>query len=67
MIVVFKIKNDLGEFVSEEIVVTEEQYENILEMSKSFYEGVYDMRTPNGFVVIPPDVVRKSVLIIEKK
>jgi len=66
MEIVFKIKNDLGEFCSESIEVTQEQYENFLEISKTFYNGNYQMITTNGFLVIPPEILSKSILIVEK-
>jgi hypothetical protein len=65
MIIIFKLKNEFGEFVSEELNVSLSQYQTILEMSKSFYEGGYEMHLPNGFMVVPPEVVKKSILIIE--
>lgn len=66
MEIIFKIKNDLGEFTSEPLEVSEEQYINFIEVSKTFYNGTYQMNTPDGFVVIPPDILSKSVLIVEK-
>jgi hypothetical protein len=66
MIIVFKLKNELGEFVSEEMSVTKEQFNNLVEMSRSFYNNIgYDMWLPNGFLVVPPEIVKKSILIIE--
>lgn len=66
MEIIFKIKNDLGEFTSEPLEVNEEQYINFIEVSKTFYNGTYQMNTSDGFVVIPPDILSKSVLIVEK-
>ena len=65
MTIIFKLKNEFGEFVSEELDVSLSQYQTILEMSKSFYEGGYEMHLPSGFMVVPPEVVKKSILIIE--
>jgi len=39
MKIVFKLKSELGEFVSEEMMVTEEQYKNLVEMARGFYNG----------------------------
>ena len=61
-----KIKTELGEF-QEDMVVTEDQYKKIKEMSSTFFEGGYELNTSDGFVVIPPDVTRRSILIIENK
>jgi len=60
-----KLKNDLGEFVSEQMNVTIEQYKNLLEVSKEFYLGGYEMYIPNGFMVVGPEILKKSILFIE--
>lgn len=60
-----KLKNDLGEFTSEEMKVTIEQYKNLLEVSKEFYLGGYEMYIPDGFMVVGPDILKKSILFIE--
>lgn len=65
MIIRFKLKNELGEYLSEKVEVTVDQYKNIVEMSKAFYNSGYDMYIENGFIVVPPDMVKKSILIIE--
>lgn len=66
MTIIFKLKNELGEFISEEMNITEQQYSNILSKSKNFYDGSgYEMYLPNGFMVVSPEIVRKSILIIE--
>lgn len=65
MRIIFKLKNDLGEFISEELEVSVEQYQRLIDMSKNFYEGGYEMHLPNGFMVVPPEIVKKSILIIE--
>ena len=66
MVIVFKLKNDLGEFISEEMIVTEVIYKNLVEMAKTFYtSGGYDMWLPSGFLVASPEIVKKSILIID--
>jgi hypothetical protein len=65
MKIIFKLKNELGEFVSDEMNVNEEQYRTILEMSKTFYMSGYEMPLVNGFLVAPPEILKKSILIIE--
>ncbi len=60
-----KLKNELGEFTSEQMNITEEQYKNLIEASKDFYLGSYDMYTPSGFVVVSPEILKKSILLIE--
>jgi hypothetical protein len=59
------IINKFGEFKSRPIEVNEEEYEKIIELSRTFYISGYEMDTINGFIVIPPDVIRESILLIE--
>jgi len=65
MVIVFKLITELGEFVSEEMNVTTEQYLNLIELSKSFYNGGYDMWLPDGFLVASSEVIKRSILKIE--
>lgn len=60
------IKNELGEFHSERMIVTEKQYTDMVEISKNFYtqEG-FDMWLQDGFMVVPPDIVKKSILLLK--
>lgn len=60
-----KLKNDLGDFLSEEMVVTPEQYQGLIEASKEFYLGGYEMYMPRGFMVVGPEILKKSILFIE--
>jgi hypothetical protein len=63
--IVIKLKNELGEFISEEMSVTEEQYRGLMEVSKDFYLNGYEMYLPNGFMVVGPEILKKSILIIQ--
>ena len=65
MVIKFILKTELGDFESETIDVSIDQYKNLLELSKSFYSGGYEMYLPNGFLVASPDIISKSILIIE--
>lgn len=67
MIIVVKIKNKFGDFKSVPVEIDEDDYQKVTELSKEFYVTGYDMETTEGFVVIPPDVIRESILIIEKQ
>lgn len=60
--------NEYGEFTGEVMIVNEEQLGTILELSKSFYEGGFELNCEDGsFVVFPPEVVRRSILKINRK
>jgi len=66
MTITFKLENRIGAYVSEPMTVTPDQYKDIIEMSKGFYvDGGYEMHLPNGFMVVPPDVVRNSILTVQ--
>ena len=60
------IKTKYGDFKSKEIIIDDDDYGQILEFSKNFYMMGYEMETENGFIVIPPDVIKHSILLIEK-
>lgn len=60
------VKNDLGEFRSEQMTVTSEQYLGMIEISKNFYsqENGFEMWIDDGFMVISPEIIKKSILSI---
>lgn len=60
-----KLKNELGEFISEEMSLTADQYVGLIEASKEFYLGGYEMYIPRGFMVVGPELLKKSILLIE--
>jgi hypothetical protein len=59
------LKNDLGEFESNIMQCNQDEYLTMLNMSKSFYSSGFEMYLENGFMVVPPEIVRKSILIIK--
>ena len=68
MRVQLEIINEFGVFEGEVMNLTKEQYITIKEMSKNFYETGFEMSTEdNGFIIIPPEIVRKSILKIKIK
>ena len=68
LIVQIVIKSEYGEFRGEKVTVNQEQYDNIASLSKNFYMGGFEMTLEDGtFVVISPDVIKKSILLIEKQ
>jgi len=67
-IVQIVIKSEYGEFRGERLTVNQEQYDNITNLSKNFYMGGFEMTLEDGtFIVISPDVIKKSILLIEKQ
>ena len=65
MKIIITIKNKFGEFKSKSLDVTTEDYDKIVELSRGFYISGCEMDTENGFIVIPPDVIKESILLIE--
>jgi hypothetical protein len=66
MIVQMVIKNELGEFHSEKMNITSDQYLEMVDISKKFYvdENGFEMWLEDGFMVIPPIITQKSILLI---
>ena len=66
MIIQMVMKNELGDFFGEKMTVTSDQYLGMVEVSKKFYleENGFEMWMEDGFVVIPPEITRKSILLI---
>lgn len=59
--------NEFGTFKSKVMDLTGEQYDGLIDVSKRFYEGGgFETHLEDGFMVVPPDIVRKSILIIEE-
>jgi hypothetical protein len=63
------IINELGVFEGKKSMVTEEVYNNIINISKRFYSGNagFDLTCDDSFIVFPPDIVQKSILRINKR
>jgi len=60
-----QIINEYGVFDGEILEVNQEQYDNIVEMSKNFHITGFEMTTEDGgFIIIPPELVKKSILKI---
>jgi hypothetical protein len=55
-----------GTFISEDLNVTEEEYNMLLEMSKNFWQqdGMH-IFTNKGLVVIPPNLLQECILEIK--
>jgi hypothetical protein len=52
-------------FYGQNLTVTEDQYQNIIEMSKDFYKTGFEMTTEDGgFIIIPPELTKKTILKI---
>ena len=62
------IVNEFGEFFGRKNIINEEQYQQILEISKIFYTGsAFELTCEDDtFIVFPPDIVQKSILKIKR-
>lgn len=63
-----KVIHNLGTFESQVMTITEEEYEVLLELSNTFWitDSAFRLETETGFVILPPEIVSKSILLIEK-
>jgi hypothetical protein len=62
------LTNKFGEFKGRKAEITEENYQKLVEMVKTFYvNGGFELTLEDeSFVVFPPDVVKESILQIVK-
>jgi hypothetical protein len=60
--------NQYGEFRGEIMLVNEEQCVKMIELSKEFYNSGFELHCEDGsFMVFPPEIVKYSVLKIDRK
>ena len=61
--------NKFGEFKGKPADIDEETLESLIKMSKTFYvSGGFELTCENGsYAIFPPDLVKESILIINKK
>jgi hypothetical protein len=60
------IISDLGTFKGEIMDVTDDQYVQIKKLTKDYYTNGFEMTTESGgFMIIPPEIIKKSLLSIE--
>ena len=63
------IKNEFGVYKSSIVDVNEEQYQKMLEVSRDFHKSMdsfnMDLDEDGGQLYIPPDIVKKSILIVK--
>jgi hypothetical protein len=62
------IVNDYGTYKGEIMIINQDQYDTIIELSKKFYESGFELNCEDGsFVVFPQEITRRSILRINKK
>lgn len=60
------LKNDLGEYESDDMTLDEESYQILIDGSKEFWKSGFEMNMENnGFLIVPPEIIKKSILIIK--
>lgn len=57
-----------GDFLGKKSKMTEENYIKLIEISRDFYKSEgFELSCEDGsFLVVPPDIVKKSILVIKK-
>lgn len=64
----YVIINEYGEYIGETMIVNMEQHDTIIELSKNFYDGGFELNCEDGsFMIFPPEIVRRSILKINRK
>lgn len=68
MIVQVVLQNTFGEFSGKKVELSEEHYQKLLAMVKNFYiDGGFELTLEDdSFVVFPPEVVKVSILRVNK-
>lgn len=63
-----KIINQFGIFESDIIEVPEDRYTELILLSKTFWitDSSFSLTTERGEIFFPPEVLSKSILVIEK-
>ena len=63
------LRNKYGEFVGKKAYITEEQYNGLIKMSRTFYNsGGFELTCEDeSYAIFPPNIVEESILIINKK
>jgi hypothetical protein len=65
VIVNIKIITNIGEFVSVKMTISEDEYDGLVEVSKTYHTNTFDMKLESGgHIIIPPDIINESVMII---
>lgn len=61
--------NKFGEFKGKPANIDEETLEGLIKMSKTFYTaGGFELTCEdNKYAIFPPDIVKESILVINKK
>jgi hypothetical protein len=63
------VKNKFGKFLGSKAILESDKYDVLVKMSKTFYStGGFELTCDDGsYVIFPPEIVQKSILIINKK
>ena len=62
------LRTEFGEFNGRKVLISQENYDSVVKMSKSYHQAGFELTLENGdFVIFSPDVVKKSILTIKKK
>jgi len=63
------LKNKFGEFVGKKAYISQEQYDSLIKMSRTFYaSGGFELTCEDdSYAIFPPNIVEESILIINKK
>lgn len=63
---IFILKTEYGTLESEVFEVTDENFPKMCNEALKFHMGSWSMTTSEGLTIVPPEVLKKSILIIKK-
>lgn len=62
----FQIKNNDTTFTSKIFEVLDDRFEDMCKDAQSFGMGSWSMDTDEGFMIIPAEICKRSILLINK-
>lgn len=62
------LKNKYGTFIGKKAILSYDNLESLISMSKTFYStGGFELTCEDGsYAIFPPNIVQESILIINK-
>ena len=70
MEVSIEIHNKIGIFKGESLTINEDEYVKLVQFTKEFYKNTtmgFESRLEDGsFMVVPPELLKESIMIIKK-
>lgn len=66
MRIIITVKTKFGEFSSIPTDINQDEFETLIKISNKFNQTGYEMETTDGYVIIPQEIMKESIIIIKK-